>query len=118
VSQLVVIEHGESHHARRLRRNRAKIALAVAALEGILVLAGAIPWWVVVLLALAGLALWAALGREHANPFVRDLTWVLAASQLLVVLVPIATAIVLALAVVVLVLFVVAALVALFLDRR
>jgi hypothetical protein len=118
VSELVVIEHGESSHVRRLRHNRTKIALVVAALEGIAVLAGAIPWWVVVLLALSGLAVWAAFGRTHANSAVRDLTWVLAASQLLVVLVPVATAIVLALAVVVLVLFAVVALVALFLDRR
>jgi hypothetical protein len=118
VSQLVVIEHGESSHARRLRQNRTKLALAVAALEGVAVLAGAIPWWVVVLLALGCLAVWAAFGRTHAKPAIRDLTWVLAASQLLVVLVPVATAIVLALAVVVLVLFAVAALVALFLDRR
>jgi hypothetical protein len=118
VSQLVVIEHGESSQARSLRRNRTKVALAVAALEGIAVLAGAIPWWVVLLLALGGLTLWASVGRMHANPVVRDVTWAVAASQLLVVLVPVATAIVLALAVVVLILFVVAALVALFLDRR
>ena len=118
MSQLLVIEHGESSHSRRLRRNRVRLAFAVAALEGIAVLAGAVPWWVVVLLALGGLATWAAVGRMHAHAVVRDLSWVAAASQLLVVLVPVATAIVLALAVVVLVLFAVAALVALFLDRR
>ena len=38
---------------RRLRQRRYRIAFAIAALEGILVLAGAIPWWLVVLLALA-----------------------------------------------------------------
>jgi ERCC4-type nuclease len=52
----ILIEHGETRLARRLRSNRYKAALAIAALEGILVLAGAIPWWIVVLLALVSLA--------------------------------------------------------------
>jgi hypothetical protein len=118
VSHLVVIEHGERSHGRRLHRSRVRLALAIAALEGIAVLAGAVPWWVVVLLALAALGTWGAAGRMHANAVVRDLSWVFAVSQLLVVLVPVATAIIVALAVVVLVVFAVAALVALFLDRR
>lgn len=118
MAELVVIQHGESRSSRRLRRSRLRIALAVAALEGILVLAGAIPWWAVLVLAAGGLAVHAAVGREHANATVRSVTWIVAVSQLLVVLVPVATAILVALAVVVLVLFVVAALAALLLDRR
>ena len=42
VASEIVIEHGETRLARRLRSNRYKVALAIAALEGILVLAGAI----------------------------------------------------------------------------
>ncbi|HEY7381082.1 MAG TPA: hypothetical protein VH572_07725 [Gaiella sp.] len=114
----LVIEHGESRTARRLRRNRTKVALVVAALEGVAVLAGAVPWWLVVLVALGSLAAWAGFARFHASRTVRDVTWVVAVSQLLVVLVPIAAGIVLALAVVVLVVLVGVALAALFLDRR
>lgn len=85
----ILLEHGETRLARRLRQNRVKVALAVAALEGILVLAGAIPWWLVVLLALGALAAYAGWGRQHASADVRVATWTAAVSQLLVVLVPV-----------------------------
>ena len=76
-----VIEHGETRLARRLRGNRYKVALAIAALEGILVLAGAIPWWVVVLLAVVSLAGYVAWGREHESADVRVVTWTAAVSR-------------------------------------
>jgi predicted hotdog family 3-hydroxylacyl-ACP dehydratase len=114
----VVIEHGESTLVRRFRRNRVRAALVVAALEGILVLAGAIPWWFVVLLALGALAVYAAWGREHRSPEVRVVTWTAAVSQLLVVVVPLAAGALVVLAVVVVVLLAGPALAALLLDRR
>ena len=116
-SQLL-IEHGETRRARRLRQNRYKVALAVAALEGILVLAGAIPWWVVVLLALISLVAYAGWGREHSSADVRVVTWTAAVSQLLVVLVPVLAGLVVVLAAVVVVLLAAVALAALLLDRR
>ena len=88
MSSDLLIEHGETRLARRVRQNRVKVALAIAALEGILVLAGAIPWWLVVLLALGALASYAAWGREHESADVRVVTWTAAVSQLIVVLVP------------------------------
>jgi hypothetical protein len=114
---LTIIEHGESRQARFLRRQRLQIALAVAAIEGILVLAGSIPWWVVLLAAAASVGLHTLL-RARSASVVRQATWIAAVSQLVVVLVPILAAVVTALAVLLLVLIVLAALGALLRDRR
>ena len=81
-------------------------------------LAGAIPWWFVVLLALAALAVYAAWGREHEHPDVRVVTWTAAVSQLLVVVVPLAAGALVVVATLAVVLLAVVALGALFLDRR
>jgi len=112
-----LIEHGETRLARRVRQNRVKVALAVAALEGILVLAGVIPWWVVVLLALVALAGYAAWGRDHESPDVRVATWTAAVSQLVVVLVPVLAGAVVVLAALAVVALAALALAALLLDR-
>jgi hypothetical protein len=114
----LLIEHGESRLARRIRHNRYKVALAIAAIEGILVLAGAIPWWLVVVLALGALAAYVAWGREHESADVRVVTWTAAVSQLVVVLVPILAGALVVLAAVVVVACAALALVALLLDRQ
>jgi len=113
-----LIEHGETRRGRQLRQNRYKVALAIAAVEGILVLAGAIPWWLVVLLAVGALGVYLAWGREHPNAEVRVASWTAAVSQLVVVLVPVLAGLVVVLAVVVVVLLAALALAALLLDRR
>ena len=118
VASEILIEHGETRLARRLRSNRYKVALAIAALEGILVLVGAIPWWIVVLLAVVSLAGYVGWGREHESADVRVVTWTAAVSQLLVVLVPVVAGLVVVLAAVVVVLLAAVALAALLLDRR
>ena len=51
-----LLEHRERRLTRRVRHNRLRIALAIAAAEGILVIAGVLPWWVVVLLAMIAVA--------------------------------------------------------------
>jgi hypothetical protein len=51
-----LLEHRERRLTRRVRQNRFRVALAIAAAEGILVIAGVMPWWLVVLLALAAVA--------------------------------------------------------------
>ena len=114
----VLIEHGESRLVRRVRHNRLKLALAIAALEGILVLVGAIPWWFVVLLALGALAAYAGWGREHESADVRLVTWTAAVSQLAVVLVPVVAGAVVVLAALAVVVLAAVALAALMLDRR
>jgi hypothetical protein len=114
----VILEHGESRFGRQLRVTRIKVALAIAAVEAILVLAGAIPWWLVVILAIGTVAGYAGWGRTHPSADVRVVTWTAAVSQLVVVLVPVLAAALLALAVLVVVLLAVAALAVLLLSRR
>jgi hypothetical protein len=113
-----IVEHRESRFARRLRRRRLQVALAVAAVEAMLVLVGAIPWWLVVALAVAAVAGYVWVGRDHRNPTIRAASWVAAVSQLIVVLVPVAVVVVGLLAIVLVVVLAVGALAALLLDRR
>jgi hypothetical protein len=117
VDRPLTIEHGSSRFGRRLRENRLRIALLIALVEGILVLVGEIDWWVVVLLALGALALYVTRGRTAARDDVRQVSWILAVSQVAVVLVPALALVVTALAVVALVFFAVVALVVLLRDR-
>lgn len=114
----LVIEHRESGLARRLCQNRHRVALALAAVEGVLVLAGAIPWWLVVVLALGAVAGYVGWGREHESADVRVVTWTAAVSQLLVVLVPVLAGALVVLAAVVVVVLAAVVLAALLLDRR
>lgn len=118
VSANAVLEHRQGAWGRRLQRNRLKVAVGVAALEGLLVLAGAVSWWVVVLLAIGAVGVYVQVGRDHRNPDVTNATWVLAVSQLLVIVVPVVAAVAVALAAVLVVAFAVLALAALILDRR
>ena len=113
-----LLEHRERRLTRRVRHNRYRIALAIAAAEGILVVAGVMPWWVVVLLALAAVAAYAGWGREHENADIRVLTWTAAVSQLLVVLVPVLAGALVILAAVAVVLLAAVTLAAILLDRR
>ena len=112
------IEHRSSRFGRRLRENRLRIALLVALVEGILVLVGSIDWWIVVLLALIGVAAYVWRGRDSGREEVREVSWIVAVSQLAVVLVPVLALVLTAFAVVALVLIAVVALVVLLQDRR
>ena len=84
------IEHGSSRGGRWLQDRRLRITLVIAAVEGLLYLFGALSWWFVVLLAVVALLLWAYVGRTSRSHLVRQATWIFAASQLFVLLVPIA----------------------------
>jgi hypothetical protein len=114
----LVIEHRDTRFSRRLRRRRTQVALGIAIVEAVLVIAGVLPWWVVVVLAAAAVAAYVWLGRSHASPTVRTVTWVGAVSQLIVVLVPVGILLVGVLVLVVLVAAATVALAALLLDRR
>lgn len=114
----LTIEHGSNRLGRRLRGSRLQIALVVALVEGVLVLVGAIHWWVVALLAIGAVALYVMAGRTAKREEVRAASWILAVSQVVVVLVPVLALILTAFAVVALVLFAVVALVVLLRDRR
>jgi hypothetical protein len=84
------IEHGSSRGGRWLHGRRLRIALTIAAVEGLLYLVHALSWWFVVLLAAVGILLWAYAGRASRSNIVRQVTWIFALSQVLVLLVPLA----------------------------
>ena len=83
----LTIEHGSTRLGRRLRENRLRIALLVGLVEGILVLLGEIDWWIVVLLAIGAVALSVTRGRTARREELREGSWILAVSQVAVVLV-------------------------------
>ena len=114
----LTIGHGGNRFGRALRENRLKIALIVALVEGVLVLVGKIDWWVVGLLAVVAVVLYVSRGREARREEIREGTWILAVSQLAVVLVPVLALVLTAFAVVALVIFAIVALVILLRDRR
>ena len=89
-----VIEHGSTSSGRWLRERRLRITLWIAAAEGLLYLAHVLHWWQAVTLAVVGVGLFWLARRTNRSAFVQDLTWILAASQLLVLCVPIALSIV------------------------
>jgi hypothetical protein len=118
VEKPLTIEHGSNRFGRALRENRLKIALVLALVEGILVLVGSIDWWVVVLLAIGAVAVYVTRGRTVGREELREGSWILAVSQLAVVLVPALALVLTALAVVALVFLALIALVVLLRDRR
>jgi hypothetical protein len=118
VDRPLTIEHGSTRFGRQLRANRLKLALALAVVEGLLVVFDVIDWWVVVLLAIGSVALYVWRGRVARRTEVREGSWILAVSQVAVVLVPALVLVATALAVVALVLLALIALVVLLRDRR
>ncbi len=113
-----VVEHGEGSFSRSLRRRRFIVAAVVAGVEAVLVLADVIPWWVAILAAIAAVATYVGWARDHSAPIVRSIAWVAAASQLVVVLVPVAIVLAGLLAIVGVVVLAAIALAVLLLDRR
>ena len=114
----MTIEHGSNRFGRALRENRLKLALALAVVEGVLVLAGEIRWWVVVLVAIGAVVLYIGRGRQARREEIRQTTWILAVSQLAVVLVPAFALVLTAFLAVALVVVAIVALVILLRDRR
>ena len=112
------IEHGSSRTGRWLRERRLRITLAIAAVEGVFYLFGVVHWWAAVALAAVTGAYWWWAGRRHRSDVVRNVSWILVASQLLVVCVPLVFSLVKAVAVAVVALLAIAALILLFAERR
>jgi len=96
---------------------RIRITLLIAAFEGLLYLVGALHWWEAVVLAAIASALYWFVGRTSRSETVRQVTWILAASQLLVICVPLALGIVKALAIGVVAILAIVGLVLLFTRR-
>ncbi|HVC87866.1 MAG TPA: hypothetical protein VNC40_10630 [Gaiellaceae bacterium] len=111
------IEHGSTRSGRWLRGRRFRLTLWIAAIEGLLYLFGALHWWAAVAIAAIAVGFWWFAGRSSRSDLVRQFAWIFAASQLLVLCVPIALALVKAVAIVVIVLIAIAALVFLITER-
>jgi hypothetical protein len=113
-----VLEHRSSAGGRWLRAHRLRIALGIAVVEGLLVVLDVVDWWVALVIAAAAIVFYLAVGRDVRSYSVRQASWIAAASQALVVLVPVLVVVVSWLAIVALAILAVVALLLLFADRR
>ena len=111
------IEHGSSRPSRWLRERRLRVTFWIAAIEGLLYLVHVLHWWEAVALAAIAVAIWWTGGRTSRSDVFRQSSWIFAASQLLVLCVPIALAVVKALAIGIVAILAIAGLVLLFTRR-
>jgi hypothetical protein len=116
-SEVGVIEHGTSSLGRWVRVHRLRIAASIALAEGLLVAVGVISWWIALPFAALVVAFYWYAGRTSTSYTLRQLTWTLALSQVLVALVPIIFAIVGVVALAVVGILAIVVLVALFAER-
>ena len=112
-----VVEHRSTRTGRWLRARRVRIALWIAAIEGLLVVVHAISWWAAITIAALVIVGWFGLANRLRSDAGRQAAWIAAASQSLVVLVPILVKIVGALALIAVGLLAAVALVLLFSSR-
>jgi ABC-type uncharacterized transport system fused permease/ATPase subunit len=111
-----VVEHRQSASARWLRDRRFRIALLIAFVESLLVVTSSLGWfWVVGAAVIAGGLYF--LGRRTSSSTVHAVTWILAVSQAISVIVPVLWEVVKFLAILVLVLLAIFFLAILLLDR-
>ena len=105
--------------SRWLRERRLRIALWIAVLEGIVVaVRGDVSRWTVLAIAVPLVALWMFAGRNMRWDAGRQITWIVAASQVMALLVVILAFVVGVIALVLVGLFAAVALVYLFADLR
>src|SRR3982751_5423581 len=113
------IDARSSRASRWLRGRRLRLALWIAVLEGIVVaIRGDISRWTVIVIAALVLVVYVALRDRLRWDAGRQVLWVVAASQVMALLVVILAFVVGALALVLVVLFAIVALVYLFSDLR
>jgi hypothetical protein len=112
------IEHGTTRTGRWLRDRRFKIALWIAVLEGVVAaVAPGVSRWTIVAVAVLSIALYVAAGRTTRWDAGHQLSWILAASQALAVIVTILSWFIVWAALLLVAIFAVVALVILFTDR-
>ena len=113
-----IVDAGTSRTGRWLRERRLRVALWIAVVEGIVVaLTPNVTRWTVVVVAIPVLALYVLGGRDSRSDTFRQVSWILAASQLLTLIVVVFAFILTWLAVLAIVAFAVIALAYLFSDR-
>jgi hypothetical protein len=114
-----IIESGSSRTGRWLRERRLKLALWIAVLEGVVVaLRGDVSRWTVVGIAALVLIIYMLVRQNLRWDAARQLLWIVAASQVLAVLVVILAFVIGAVALVLVGLFALVALAYLFSDLR
>ena len=111
------IEHGTTRSGRWLRERRLRITLWIAAVEGLLYLVHVLHWWEAVVLAVIAVGFWWTNGRSNRSYLIQQVSWIFAASQLLVLCVPLALGIVKAVAIAVIAILAIVALFFLFKER-
>jgi hypothetical protein len=111
------IEHGSSRAGRWLRERRLRFALWIAVLEGVLLLVHVIPRWPAILLAAVVILSYLTVGRKTRNDIGYELILVAAASQAMVILIPVLLFIVGTIALVAVAILAAVALFVLFTDR-
>jgi hypothetical protein len=118
MSQSHAIEHGSSRAGLWMRARRLRFTLGLAAIEGLLYVVHVLHWWAAVVLALIAVGIWWFGGRTSRSETVRQATWIFAAAQILVLLVPLALGLLKTVAIVLVALLALGALVFLFTERR
>jgi hypothetical protein len=101
---LPVIEHREGRTTRWLHERRTRAALLIGFVESLLVIFAGLGWFWVVGAAVLALAVYSVVRGRWERGIVREASWILAASQLIAVVVPVLWELVKAVAIVVLVL--------------
>lgn len=118
LSQERVLEHRSSRTGRWLRERRLRIALWIAVIEGILVVFHAIPRLAALVGAAILIAFYFLVGRDLRSGLARQASWIAAASQAFVALVPLLVIVVGTLALIAVGIIAVLALFVLFADRK
>ena len=113
-----LVEHGSTPLGRWLRARRLRIAAWIAVVEGLLVLIHVLPRIPAIILAAAIIVFYFGFGRQVRADAVRQVSWIAATSQALMVLVPVLAALIGGLAVIALAVLAVVALVVLLQDRH
>jgi hypothetical protein len=118
MSQYPMIEHESSRTGRWLRGHRLRAAVWIAVIEGLLVVVHVIPKWLAILVAIAILAWYFISGRQSSSESVRQIGWVAAASQAMILLIPVVAFFVTTLSLIALGILAAVALLVLFTERH
>src|ERR671937_2918740 len=84
-----LVEHRSTPLSRWLRAKRLRVAAWIAVGEGVLVLIHAVPRIPALILAAAIILFYFAFGRQVRVDALRQVSWIAAASQTLVILIPV-----------------------------
>lgn len=111
------IEHDRTRGSRWLRERRLKVAMGIAIAEGVLIILHVIPKWLALVIAGVVLLAYVLYGRRVGGTR-GVIGWIAAASQAVVVLIPILLIVATTLALIAVGVLAILALVYLFTDRR